>query len=319
MTAQESAALTPGVDALFRSHERALFGLAYRMTGCAADADEIVQETFTRALASPPARRDEPWSPWLVRVATNLAIDVLRRRRRRGETATWLPSPHAFGEDDASLALPEPRERGPDARYERLESVSFAFLLALEALSPRQRAALLLRDVCGYSASEAAEALGASPESVRVLHHRARRALAEYDRAPCRPNAELVVRTRSALEAFVQRLVAGDVAGLEALLCEDVRTVTDAGGEWNALKGVRAGRTGVMRFHLRVTERRAKGVRIAPCTMNGLPALALTFAEAGPRQAPRVLMRCELDADGRIRAIHSVLATRKLRGVPFLA
>ena len=317
MTAVVTQALASGVDALFRSHERALFGLAYRMTGCAADADEIVQETFTRALASPPARTDEPWAPWLVRVATNLAIDVLRRRRRRGETATWLPSPHPFAEDGESLALPEPREREPDARYERLESVTFAFLLALEALSPRQRAALLLRDVCGYSAGEAAAALGASPENLRVLHHRARRALAAYDRAPCRPNAALAARTRSALEGLVQRLVAGDVAGLEALLCEDVRTVTDAGGEFSALKGMRSGRLGVMRFHLRVTKRRGAGVRIAPCSMNGLPALAICFAQAGPRQAPRVLMRCEIDGEGRIRAIHSVLATRKLAAVRF--
>jgi RNA polymerase sigma-70 factor (ECF subfamily) len=308
-----------GVEALFRAHERALFGLAYRLTGCAADADEVVQETFVRALASPPARRDEPWAPWLVRVATNLALDVLRRRRRREERATWLPSPLAAEPGDAVLALPEPRERAPDARYERLESATFAFLLALEALTPRQRAALVLCDVCGYSAREAADALGASEESVRVLHHRARRALASYDRAPCRPDAALAERTRRALEQLVARLFARDVAGLEELLRDDVRTVTDAGGEFNALRTVRSGRTGVLRFHLRVAQRRGARARIAPCVVNGLPALAITFAHAGPRQAPRVLMRCEIDAEGHIAAIHSVLATRKLARVRFEA
>jgi len=316
MTAVAAAAPSPGVEAMFRAHERALFGLAYRLTGCGADADEIVQETFVRALAKPPARTDEPWAPWLVRVATNLSLDLLRRRRRRGDPS-WLPSPLACDDEDAAPPLPAPREGSPDVRYERLESATFAFLLALEALTPRQRAALVLRDVCGYSASEAAAALGASEASVRVQHHRARRALAAYDRAPCRPDAALTARTRSALEGFLARLFANDVGGLEALLREDVRTTTDAGGEFNALKGVRVGRVGVMRFHLRVALRRGAGARIVPCSMNGLPALAITFARAGPRQAPRVLMRCEIDDSGRISAVHSVLATRKLAGVPF--
>jgi RNA polymerase sigma-70 factor (ECF subfamily) len=305
-----------GVEALFHAHERALFGLAYRLTGCGADADEVVQETFVRALASPPARTDEPWAPWLVRVATNLALDVLRRRRRRRDPS-WLPAPIACDEGDAASELPAPPERAPDARYERLESATFAFLLALEALTPRQRAALVLRDVCGYSADEAAAALGISPANLRVQHHRARRALAAYERARCRPSAELAARTRAALEAFVARLNTGDVAGLEALLREDVRTTTDAGGEFNALKGVRVGRTGVLRFHLRVAQRRGAAARIATCTLNGLPALAITFASAGPRQAPRVLLRCEVDESGRIAAIHAVLASRKLRDVPF--
>ena len=279
MTASVAEAPVQGVEALFRAHERALFGLAYRLTGCGADAEEVVQETFVRALAQPPARTADAWAPWLVRVATNLALDVLRRRRRRRDPG-WLPAPFECGEDDAALDLPAPSERATDARYERVESVSFAFLLALEALTPRQRAALVLRDVCGYSASETAAALGASEASVRVQHHRARRALASYDRAPCRPDAALSKRTRSALEQLIAGLFASDVAGLEALLREDVRTTTDAGGEFNALKGVRVGRTGVLRFHLRVAQRRGAGARIAQCVMNGLPALAITFASA---------------------------------------
>jgi RNA polymerase sigma-70 factor (ECF subfamily) len=314
MSAAEPEARAPSAEALFRAHSRILFGLAYRLTGCAADADEIVQETFVRALAKPPARTDEPWAPWLMRVATNLAIDVVRRRRRHGEDASWLPSPVA---GEGAAALPEPRERAPDARYEKLESVTFAFLLALEALTARQRAALVLRDVCGFSAGDAAAALGASEASVRVLHHRARRAFAEYDAAPCRPDAALVAKHRGALEALMRCLVTQDVAGLTALLREDVATTTDAGGEFNALRGVRRGRTGVARFHLRVAHNRGAGVRIAPCSVNGLPALAITFARAAARQAPRLLMRCEVDASGRIAAIYSVLATRKLTRVHF--
>ena len=314
MTANGSEARAPGADALYRAHARPLFGLAYRLTGSAADADEVVQETFLRALASPPARTEDPWAPWLVRVATNLAIDVVRRRRRRGGDASWLPAAVA---DDELDALPEPRERAPDRRYEVLESATFAFLIALEALTPRQRAAFVLREVCGYSAGATAALLGASEASVRVLHHRARRAFAAYDAAPCRPSAALVARHRDALEALVKCLVAQDVAALTALLRADVTTTTDAGGEFNALRGVRRGRTGVARFHLRVARNRGAGARITPCLANGLPALAITFARAGSRQARRVLMRCELDESGRIAAIHSLLATRKLTRVAF--
>jgi RNA polymerase sigma-70 factor (ECF subfamily) len=314
MTAATSEARIPSADALFRAHARALFGLAYRLTGCAADADEVVQETFVRALAKPPARTGEPWAPWLVRVATNLSIDVVRRRRRRGEDASWLPSPLA---DDEAAALPEPRERAPDARYEAAESATFAFLLALEALTPRQRAALVLRDVCGFSASDTAAAIGASEASVRVLHHRARRAFGTYDAAPCKPDATLIAKHRAALGTLMKCLVAQDVAGLSALLRDDVTTTTDAGGEFNALRGVRRGRVGVARFHLRVARNRGAGARIAPCVANGLPAIAITFARAGARQARHVLMRCELDAHGRIAAIHSVLATRKLTRISF--
>jgi len=310
----ELSGRAPSTEALYRTHARELFGLAYRLTGCAADADEVVQETFVRALAKPPARTEEPWAPWLVRVATNLAIDVVRKRRRRGEDASWLPSPLA--RDDA-CELPAPRERAPDVRYATLESATFAFLLALEALTPRQRAALVLRDVCGFSASEAAAVLDASEQSVRVLHHRARKVLGGYDAAPCRPDAELVARHRKALEALVKCLVTRDLAGLTALLRDDVSTTTDAGGEFNALRGVRRGRIGVARFHLRIATSRGVGARILPCTANGLPALAITFARASARQARHVLMRCELDAGGRIAAIHSVLGTRKLARISF--
>ncbi len=74
-------------------------GLCYRMTGDAADAEDLVQETFARAVTSPPARTDEPWRPWLVRVAVNLARDRLRRRRRKGYTGPWLPSPIETGDE----------------------------------------------------------------------------------------------------------------------------------------------------------------------------------------------------------------------------
>ena len=144
-----------------------------------------------RALERPPARTDEPWRPWLVRVAMNLARDLLRRRRRSPYRGTWLPSPIETGADDAPPAYEIPAESGSptEGRYELLESVSFAFLLALEALTPSQRAVLLLRDVFDYSVRETADALGMSEANVKVTHHRARRAMAAYDRDRCVPTA----------------------------------------------------------------------------------------------------------------------------------
>jgi RNA polymerase sigma factor (sigma-70 family) len=81
---------------LLEPHRRHLWGLCYRMTGNAADADELVQDTFMRALERPPARTDQPWRPWLVRVAMNLSRDLLRHRRRSPYRGVWLPSPKTY-------------------------------------------------------------------------------------------------------------------------------------------------------------------------------------------------------------------------------
>src|SRR6185436_13556133 len=162
---------------------RLLWGLCYRMTGNAADADDLVQETFVRAIEKPPPRTDEPLRPWLVRVAMNLSRDLLRRRKREGYTGPWLPSPVPT-DDEESPASYEPATGGEDspvARYDLKESISFAFLLALEALTPSQRAVLLLRDVFDYSTSETAEALGITEANTKVVLLRARRNMKEYD------------------------------------------------------------------------------------------------------------------------------------------
>ncbi|HKS39493.1 MAG TPA: sigma-70 family RNA polymerase sigma factor, partial [Blastocatellia bacterium] len=168
----------------FETDRRLLWGLCYRMTGNAADADDLVQETFVRAIEHPPRRMDEPLRPWLVRVAINLSRDLLRRRRRRSYVGEWLPSPVPTDNEDspASYEPPAPAKDSPAARYEFLESISFAFLLALEALTPSQRAVLLLRDVFDYSTAETAAALDITEANAKVLLLRARRRMQEYDK-----------------------------------------------------------------------------------------------------------------------------------------
>ena len=301
------------VSDLFRAHHRTLWGLCYRLTGCAADADDIVQETFARALKRPAAPGDPSWKPWLTRVATRLGIDVLRRRRRRGYVGSWLPSPI----ETADEPTPAESTDSPETQYARLESVSFAFLLALEALSPRQRAVLLLRDVFDYSARDVADVLEMSEANVRITHHRARRVLQAYDQSRCPPTAARQEQTMRVLAEFVRCLVQQDAAGVEAVLADGVRTVTDAGGEYTALATPLFGRARVATLHLRVAARRAPGARTELRLVNGMPAVVIQYATAQRRQAPRAVLRCELDGDGRIAQVHVVLASRKLSGIRF--
>src|SRR5262249_52518309 len=152
-----------------------------------------------RALAQPPARTDAPWRPWLVRVALNLSKDELRRRKRRGYKGQWLPEPL----DDSDWVEPAHEPAGTTGRHQPGESVSFAFLLALEALSPAQRAVLLLRDVFEYTSAEAADALSLSEANARVLLHRARRALADYDKTRFVPDRALREQSLGQLARFM--------------------------------------------------------------------------------------------------------------------
>jgi RNA polymerase sigma-70 factor (ECF subfamily) len=312
-TVIDTADPSANLDALFRTHERMLWGLSYRLTGCAADADDIVQDAFTRALERRAPTDAASWRPWLVRVATNLAIDALRRRRRQPYAGAWLPSPIETDVEDE----PASHEPAPEGRYELLESVSFAFLLALEALTPRQRAVLLLRDVFDYSAREVGAVLEMSEENVRITHHRARRSMREYDRSRSHPTRAVQEETQRALVEFVRCLISQDVAGVEALLAESVRTVTDGGGEFTALHAPMVGRAKVMHLHLTVAQRRGPGARVTMRQINGLPAVLIEYASAERKQAPRAVLRCELGPDGRIVELHTILASRKLTAVRF--
>jgi len=303
------------VDAVFASERRFLWGLGYRMTGSAADADDIVQETFVRALEHPPARTDVPWRPWLVRVAVNLGRDLLRRRRRRRYDGPWLPSPIETGDQESPPSVEVESGFSTEGRYDLLESVSYAFLLALEALTPQQRAVLLLRDVFDYSVREAADALGVSEASVKTTHHRARRAMTAYDRARCLPTRALQERTRRTLDRFLEVLVAGDASAIEALLAEPVRALSDGGGEVHAARVPVVGRAKVARFYANIARRRSPDTRFEVRMLNGLPALVITFAAGDGDAARAIVTRLDVDREGRIEALHSVLARRKLTAV----
>jgi RNA polymerase sigma-70 factor (ECF subfamily) len=314
------------VERLFESERGRLWGLAYRMTATAADADDVVQDTFLRALEHPPAGGgddDEAWRPWLWRIAVNLAHDAYRRRRRRPYPGVWLPAAVETG--PRGLVAEQPPEEGmadeppshdpPDARYDRLESVTYAFLLALEALTPRQRAVLLLCDVFDYSVRECAGALDLSESNVKVTHHRARAAMAGYEAARCRPDAARCARTQAALEKLVAALAGADVAAVEKLLAADVRVMGDGGGKFLASREPVVGAPRVARFYWGLAHKQpALGGEL--CMINGLPALVLRFDPIGPGWPARSVFRLDVDDAGLVTEMHSVLALDKLRALP---
>jgi RNA polymerase sigma factor (sigma-70 family) len=306
------------IESAFRASERRLWGLCYRMTGVAADADDLVQEAFARAVEAGVAMQGADLERWLIRVATNLSIDCLRRRKRRRYIGSWLPSPV-----EGRGALDEDGEAGTDvdedtaeARLERAEEVSYALLVALEALSPRSRAVLLLIDVFDRSASEVAAIIGTSEGNVRVLHHRARAALASFDLESA-TNAAVRERQREALQRLMICMMQQDAAGMELLLADDVRSITDAGGRYTALHEPLIGKQPVIRFHLETARRRMPVSTTELRTINGVAALVVTTRPLRPQMAPRLVLRCEVDALGRIREIHTVLAPGKLTAVRF--
>lgn len=312
-TASSRRAGAAAISGALVEHERFLWGVCYRMTGSAADADDLVQETFLRAMERPPPRTEEPLRPWLVRVAVNLGRDALRRRKRRAYVGPWLPAPI---EGDEVAAFEVEGEGGSEGRYDLMESVSLAFLLALEVLTPNQRAVVLLRDVLDLSVREAAEALGRTEANVKVIHHRARQALAPYEaqRDATRPTPAVARSTEEALRRFIVALGAGDEAALATLFAKDVASLSDGGEEFLAAKVVVAGAARVARLFLGLARKTSPVERLAFRVMNGAPAIvAERTARAG--EAPRFVLACDVDAAGKITRLYSVLATDKLTKV----
>lgn len=308
------AAPPDGLASVYSAHRRYVWGLCYRMTGSAADADDLVQDTFARAITHPPADTRRPWRPWLARVALNLSRDHLRRRRRAPYVGPWLPAPIETEPVEAFLAEEE-RAYEPacsEGRYQLLESVSMAFLTALEALTPAQRAVLLLRDVFGYSGREAAQALDMGDANVRQTLRRARAAMRAYDGRRLSYGAGQRRDLRDALARFMGYLVQRDLPELEKLLAEDVVALNDANGEFHAARVPVEGRTRVARFHAKIAHGRAGIPRVVIRHLNGLPALVGEFDRRIPGFAPRFAIAGWTDREGRIACIQTILAPRKL-------
>jgi RNA polymerase sigma-70 factor (TIGR02960 family) len=219
---------------LIAPHEAALRAHCYRMLGALTDAEDAVQDALLAAWQGLAGfRGDAALGTWLYRIATTRCLNLIRSRARhepapvpRGVTApaptrhsevTWLePFP------DALLAGIADDAPGPEARYESREAISLAFITALQLLPPRQRAVLLLRDVLGYPAGEAAGILGVTPEAVSSALKRARAAVKGQPRTGPEPPAHSCsARERHLAERLTRAYEAGDVDAIIALFTED--------------------------------------------------------------------------------------------------
>lgn len=297
----------------FRTHRDRLWGLCYRMTGSRSEAEDLVQDTFARALASPPPDTTRPLAPWLTTVATRLSIDALRRRTARGYTGPWLPEPVPMdaGDDAARLQAPL-AATDAEVRYDTMQSATLAFLFAVEVLTPVQRAVLILRDVVGMTGPEVAAALEKSEANVRVALHRARAALQRHDahQQPCTEQANAA--TVTAMQRFMGALASGDADAIAACLAADVRCVNDGGGVHRAALKPVQGPERVAALHLGLIRMGAVATQIVERRMNGRPAWLIELAPSGPRAAPRALTWVEVDHAGLVWELHTLLAPAKL-------
>jgi len=272
------------------------FGIAYRMLGSVAEAEDVVQEALLRVHAAVAGgERLESPRAYVATVATRLAIDQLRSARVRREryTGEWLPEPLVA---DAAT--------DPAARAELADSLSLAFLVLLERLTPEQRAVLLLRDVFHYGYGEIAVIVGKSEANVRQLAVRARRRVEEG-----RPRFEASRARRDELAArFLAATRDGDLPGLEALLARDVVLHGDGGGKVPGLAQALHGRARVARTLVAWGRQgRRGGTSVRPATVNGQPGAVIADAEG------RVLGVMALDIrDDRVQAVRSIVNPDKL-------
>lgn len=265
----------------FEAYRGLLFSIAYRMTGSAADAEDLVQDAYVRyASAERDVVRDV--KAFLVTILTRLALDRLKSARKQREEyiGPWLPEPVLTGIDG-----------DPYARVTRDEQIELALLRMLECLSPHERAVLLLYDVLDHDHSEVAELLDLTPAASRQLLHRARERVAAEKRRFAPPPDE----QRRLIDGFMHALAGGNVEALREVLANDVVARGDGGGKALAARVPVIGLEAVSRFFFGLAAKYTHGVEFTVEEVNGAPAVVartdgaitsiLTFAFDGRRIA----------------------------------
>lgn len=283
--------MTTSRTASFEEHRRTLFGIAYRMLGSVADAEDIVQEAWLRwdavdsEVANPRA--------YLARTVTNLALNHLGSAAVRRETyvGPWLPEP-LVTEPDAA------------ADVEQAESVSLAMLVVMETLSPLERAVFVLREVFGFSYTEIARALDRSEASVRQVAHRARSHVQAR-----RPRYAAPDEVREVTERFLDAALGGDLNRMLELLAPDVTAWTDGGGKVQAALRPLHGPDHVARWLLGVLSRVEGAIQVRFADVNGQPGVVVLLDGR-----PDVVGAVDV-TDGRISALRLVRNPDKLHGV----
>ena len=269
-----------------------LFSIAYRMLGSVADAEDVVQEAFLRY-----ERAADVESPkaWLTSVVTNLAIDQLRSARVKRETyvGEWLPEPLVDGDEDPATAV------------EQADTLSMAFLLLLERLSPVERAVFLLHDVFGYQYDEIAPMVGQSAANCRQLGVRARRHVEAE-----KPRFEASRRERDELAArFFSAVQEGRVEALVSMLAADAVVVGDGGGKAPQWKTPIVGAERIAKLLAGTgAQIREFGLSLEQRHVNGQPGAVLRTSEG----EVAVVWTVEI-ADGVVQTLRSVINPDKLR------
>ncbi|GGU26290.1 RNA polymerase sigma-70 factor [Streptomyces lavendofoliae] len=275
---------------VFVAHRNLLFTVAYEMLGSAADAEDVLQETWLRWVRVGLERVDDPRA-YLVRITTRQSLNRLRavKRRRESYVGQWLPEP--------LLTTPDVAED-----VELAESMSMAMMLVLESLTPTERAVFVLREVFDVEYDEIAEAVGKSPGAVRQIAHRARRHVGA--RRPRRTAS--ASEARAALESFRRAVETGNPQDLLDVLAPDVVALSDGGGVKRAALRPVVGAEKLVRFWLGGSAKVEETITWEPTVVNGSPALAVYVGgELDGVMAARV-------EDARITGIYFVRNPEKL-------
>jgi RNA polymerase sigma-70 factor (ECF subfamily) len=283
-----------GRRAAFEIHRGRLWGVAYRMLGSRADAEDMVQEAYLRWHGVPTEEVRTP-EAWLVTTTTRLCIDRLRQLRieREAYVGPWLPEP---------LVAEMP---AADAATELASDLSVAFLALLERLVPEERAAFLLHDVFDSDYREIAAALGKSEAACRQIVSRARRRVREE-----RPRVQVTRAARERLvDSFMRALELRDRDALLALFAEEATLTADGGGKAKAAQKVVRGGVSVVRFMLGVLSDVRERLTFQKIVVNGETGLAV-------RLDGQLVAVMSFATDGRrIYGLYSVLNPDKLQGV----
>jgi RNA polymerase sigma-70 factor (ECF subfamily) len=253
-------------EAIERSRGR-VWALCYRMTGVRSDADDLAQEAMARALERAAQAREEDATGWLLRVAASVCLDHLRRRKLERRVAE-LVDPLPGGSAGQPLA--------PDSAAVLREDLRFAVVVALQRLSPRQRAAIVLFDVCDRSLEEVAETLDTNPNAAKALIHRARVALAD-----ARVHLDVDVPADGAVvERLARAIEAGSVDAIADLLAPDVWGIVDGGGVVKTSGKPSFGKRAVSRQWRNAQRRIGVPVSADIALLNGEPAVVVRLVGA---------------------------------------
>lgn len=279
----------------FERQRARLMGLAYRLLGSAADAEDVVQDVFLRWHGTEPGAVARP-AAWLVKVTTNLCLNRLESapRRRERYVGQWLPEPVLTAGD----AL------GPMETAEQRDTVSLAFLVLAEQLAPGERAVFVLREAFGYSHREVAELIELSEANSRQLHSRARKRLADARFPRSRGEA---AGNRLLIERFLDAARGGDLAALERLLADDVTSIADGEGTAGVARLPVRGAAKVARYFATVTLRYIDRLTVSFGEVNGEQAI---LARSGDMLVGVLVPEI---ADGRITGFRVLANPGKLR------